>query len=1107
MTYTTHTPEVVVPDVQPSSVKPNQLVAALNVRLGMINQKGITSQGGNGTYRIPGNTEIVNDDLPAGQSWVVGACQDKPTGIIYFSLWNEDEDFNTIFKFTEPDTFEIVAQGSYLNFRQPVSPGAGFVEDYYVHMAYLQSGLLTFEDNLNEDRVINPTVAIAGGVYPDPIPSWMLAQLHRPPAFSPLLYGVSGDAESVPSYISDTIPKPITDVSAQGYQFGYNYGYIGNIESRISPPSIVNWNNGPYLLIPEEEFLVYMGDGTTANPYIEYVKFYYRLGNTGNWNQFRKINNETGNWLVNPATTPAVAAGNYFGLILPDMDALTPTGGTSAAALNLVDGVPIRSKGTIPAENKLVKWYPTFGYDFETPELPTITTPTTTDYVDAPDRNYRYFPPMVYKVEMAGAYRDLEGRVIGAFSWGTKTLPKPGTYIANLSNIIFTGGEPPSFFDSATWQDVVNYFMGDLYAQIDAKDAPYISIEPPAVALDSNVATVELLIRPRQNITQFMRTLCRPWFIYGNPDQGFKLIEDNQFETVTIDGIQFSYYGIGFMFNSGEPINFSNEQNYHIQVRGQTLPYSGSVIASAYTFDFDQDFEITDTLGNILISRQPYSNTATTPPAFAMSLFGFNGWDDNGETKGFWQIIADVLLYSETETPGNTWNEVPSVIWTKEQYEAQEVRNYYGDSFWTAEEKETSGYYYSPVYKSNAAGSPGLDTFGANLGIIQWTGQFIAMAMTGIYVEFWDSDIGSAVALNSEPKRTTRAKGLIRGGEYLPDTEINNQFVFDPIDVSQVNGNVGSITRVGVLSPGTSTGDNLYCICQSGSEIIFLGKTQIQSTSGEGDIALSTSLFGSHNTQPLSYGAFSQREVVFTGEGMAFYFDRVNNVFVQLSLAGQDPVSMQQFFVSDMADMGDPNQPTKHGAIGWDPLYTEVVYAELAEGFAYNAQQKKYQGKRTYGETLFTEMFQFSSQGTFFKQLYGFSNGKLYRFNVGTQFNGEDFTAKMRLVSVPGSQNHDFLRVQYLAGNSSIVHKWNMNLRTSNSKESTLVASDFKDRKQYFEASVKRDINEAGGKYGGAIMDGMWMLVELEDFDSTNKSLTFVRIGSNNSLTDGNNGG
>jgi len=86
MTYTTHTPEVVVPDVQPSAVKPNQLVAALNVRLGMINQKGITSQGGNGTYRIPGNTEIVNDDLPAGQSWVVGACQDKPTGIIYFPL-------------------------------------------------------------------------------------------------------------------------------------------------------------------------------------------------------------------------------------------------------------------------------------------------------------------------------------------------------------------------------------------------------------------------------------------------------------------------------------------------------------------------------------------------------------------------------------------------------------------------------------------------------------------------------------------------------------------------------------------------------------------------------------------------------------------------------------------------------------------------------------------------------------------------------------------------------------------------------------------------------------------------------------------------------------
>jgi len=1113
MQFTKHFPDSVVPDLDPKAVKTNQLIYALNVRIGVINPRGVAAQQGAGTYRRPGNTEIENTDLPSGQSWCVGACQDKPTGIIYFSLWNEDPDFHTIFKFVEPDVFTIVAQGSYLNFSQPIDPdGDDFIEDYYVHMEYLQSGLLTFEDNKNEDRVINPAVAIAGGVYPDPIPDWMLAQLHRPPAFAPLLYGVSGDSESTVDYISGTVPKPISDIQLQGYQFGYNYGYLGNIESRISEPSIVNWNNGPYLLIPEEEFLTYMGDGTTANPYIEYVKFYYRIGNTGNWNQFQKIANTTGNWLVNPATTPAVAAGNYFGLILPDMESLTPIGGTSAAALNLIDGVPIRSKGSVPAENKLVKWYPTFGYDFTPPSIPDVMVVSDNrDVNDMVDQSYRIFPPIDYRVDLAEVFRDIGGRVIGTRSLGTFTVPKPNDYTVDQDDQVGITN-----FDTATWQQVVDYpnlnpgpdpGLYNYNSTIDARGSGRIRIEPTAATLPDEVDTVHLIVRPRIAVTMFKRSLVRPFFVYGDENIGFRYFLDNVLESYVIDGITFSFYGFAFLFSSGDGINFSTEQNFYIQVRGQTLPKfnPAGFSKSTYIFDTDIQFKITGQEGLFLLSKQPFTGASPSGDAQWLSAFGFDS-GDNGTVKGFFHSILDITLYSKTQTQPILWNQIPTVGWTRDQYLANDILYYYGDSYFTADEKHFSPYLNTAniYYQSDGGGTATQIDY--SLGNIVWQGYFGSMNLNGIFLEEWDSDQGNAVAINSEPKQTTRTKGLIRGEEYLPDTQVNNQFVFDPINVSQVNGNIGSITRVGVLAPGTSTGDNLYCICQSGSEIIFLGKTQIQSTTGEGDIAVSTSLFGSHNTQPLSYGAFSQREVVFTGEGMAFYFDRINNVFVQLSLAGQDPVSMQQFFVSDMADMGNANEPLKHGAIGWDPLYTEAVYVEANEGFAYNAGQKKYQGLLSIGETLFTEMFQFSSQRVFSKQLFGFAGGRLFKFNDGNQFNGEDFTAKMKLVSVPGNQNHDFVKAQYLAGNSGGQHQWNMFLATSNGKESSLDGTDFRDRKQYFEASIKRNEDE-GGKYTGAIMDGMWMKVLLEDFDNNAKSLTFVGIGVMSSLTDGNHGG
>jgi len=1115
MIQTTHTPTEVIPDLAPKAVKPNQLVAALNMRVGLTNPLGQTDEQDTtlpediGCYRIAGNVKIYNNAiLPSGQNYVVGSCKDIVSGRIFYSVWNEDPAFNTQFQYTPSiSDFQIIDQGAHLNFRQPVNPDlSGYVANYYVHMEYLVSGLLTYEDGLNEDRVIDPALAIAG-FYDTPIPSWVLAQLHRPPAIPLDIYGEFEVNTTFAGYIAITNPKPVDGVVNQGYQFGYNYGYKGNIESRISEPSIVNWNNGPYLIVPDYEFTNYITNGASQpNPYIEYVKFYYRIGNTGEWNLFRKVSNEISEWLLNPATVPSIAAGYYFGFILPDMDELVPIGGLSGGALNPVDGIPINSRGSVPANNRLIKWYLRFGYNLVFPTAPTVAVanyPSPTAEATWNNlRKWRINPPIEYKVDLAEVFKDEGGRVMGTRSLGAHIIPKPDTYIIDLQDIV---DDDPSFnFDGKPWATVVDYFRAPsppLFAansSIDANNAKVVSITPTAVSMDSKVASVGLIVRPHIPINSFTRTLCRPFWVYESAGS-FRLFLNQPQASIEIDSVAYAFYGFGFMFNSGEGINFDSSQELYLEVRGQTLPSDIVFVDGvAYEFNTTTKFKITDQQGEVLISRQPYA--FATSDDFWITSYDTTPPRPYGSTTGYYQIILDVILYNKTSSDAAGWVMATDVNWTRAQYLASENRMYNGDSFFTSDQKFTSGYTNADVFYQHSPGDIRQITW--SLGLLSWTGYFGSMNLNGIYQPAWDSDQGSAVALNPNPKETTRTKGLIHGQQYLPDTEIDNTFVFDPGDTSQIDGNIGAVVRVGILSAGTTSGDNIYCLCEAGSEIRFLGKIQQTASTGEGVQSLSTNVFGNANTQPNAYGIQSQKQAVFTQEGMAFYFDEINNVFVQLSLAGQDPISLQQSFASDM------RQVANRGCIGYDPFFGEIVFAapgiDGRAGFAYNWRIKKYQGKRTYGVTEgdFTEMFEFSVSPGGERQIFAFVNGEIFIQNAGPQMNAGEYDSSVTLVSVPGTQNHDFLQMQYYNGADN---DWDVLITTSTQKQTTLTQSDFKDRKRYFEAAIKRNINSTGTKFGGGVVDGMWAKVKLSNVGGGANSITFVRIGSINSLTDGNN--
>jgi len=1102
---THHEPFGVYPDVAPEKQTTDMAKSATNIRM-----NPAPPDGGQSRTRVLPNEEVPNPLLPdTGVNWNVGPQKNNTTGQQYAFNYNS-LGLHAIYRFSEPDTWEVIIEDPLLNFKQRQDPLADdYVKDYVVNSLYHPSGLLLWQDGINEDRVINVERGIrtyAGeltDVYQLPIQDWVLAQLHLPPKMGLQIYGVNGDANSTFDYISNTVPKPLADVPLRSFQFGANWGFMDDIESRICEPSIVNWNNQAYIIVPDQVFYNFMGNGnyetstppTAPNPYIKYMKFYYREGNTNDWILFKKIDNTLDNWLNiptdNPQTVPPIATGYQFGFILPDLQSLTPIGGVSAAALALVDGVPLTSKGTTYGDSRLLKWSTKSG---RTLALPTATITPESETTITADSKARSFPPIRCKLDFGLRSEDNRGRVIGSNFIGTETLAVPASYDVDIQDI--RTADPGFDFENATWEEVVDFLPdppgGVLRSMHDVYRLRYDFT--PSGTLADGIEMVRLISRNHYQFSQFLRTQSRPYFIFkgGNEGSLVAFLDTGQGYNVTVDGIAYSFYGIGFEMGSAPPINFSTEQNYYITVRG----YVHSILTTDLTgrvpiqlLDSGTEYKVTDQLGSILVCKLPSPNILDQRTSFSVLNYSDQG------TPGPWiHCLADIVLYSKVPSPTNLYNVDTAVVWTRDEWNDGLVRSYYGDSFLTTDQKS-----YFAASRQVFSGIPtggDINLILYNLAKIDWTGTFGCTAMTGIYVEFWDSDIGSGGELQSEPQEVFLEQGMIHGEQYLLGSKINNMFVFNPLNRSQVTGDIGALISVQIVAFGSGTGDNIYCICTAGSEVRFLAKIQQTASNGEQVMSLSTNVFGNENTQPWRIGVQSQMEVVNTGEGQVFHFDRVKKVLMQITLGGQDPISMQQFQVSDMATFDGP------GAMGYDPLYREIVYAcQAGGGFAYNFQTKKYQGFRTYGVSNITEGFSFGASEGIGKLMYGYSKGKLFRFNAATNpqlINGEPYSTEIIIISNPGVpllKNYASVRYYSLAGKV-----WKAFIRNPAGRESHIPKDEFDEYATYFKGSIMCDVNSDGGQEDGDIINGAWAEVTISDDTSTPKDLTFIEVGFTPSL-------
>jgi hypothetical protein len=1051
-------PVVVSPDKDPFLIEKSEAIAALNVRLGNYNPKG-----GTGVRKVLGNLLIANPYLPAGTNKVIGGTKD-PAGRLLYLNWNSNGNhaiycYNPSIDPFISIAFQLVLQGTPLD---------GLTSTMKVSMAFDNGYLIWNSKDIEEPRQIDVDRGINTYLSPQrspyyllPIAPWETFRIQRVPKVP--LEAIT----SFPYDVYNFIPKPNPLATDQGYQFTYNYEFINNIEGRLGPPTRPFWNQSDRdftLRIPSSEYPFLRRSGQT-NSYIVAIRYYFRVGNTGEWTYFKRILN--------------TASGNNIDITFKDFSTLSAIGVPSVAALLGADGIARRVDDSIFADSRIVDARLITGHAFDLPTATVTVEPQDNIFT----RGLMSFAPLnTQTVETALVFFDAQDRIIGGRINTPQVLTRTDQVYINLGTI---NSANPEFFDSdKNFQQVWNYFS--INSNQDTKNNPAIKITPTGAALPSVVAKVMLATKPQKGYSIFLRTQCRVYPLY---QWGEEIVitgnTTNEFFTTTSPTKQWRFYGIAFEFVSGQPINFSTEQNYYIEVRGITGGTTGEA-ATGNAF-FRKSFKITEQIGSLLVARPKYSEIGVLTFSFITVSGGSNVESYN--LANFSQRIADIVIYSK-DNSDKPWQLVPSVSWNAAEW-GTTAQYYYGDAYATQDEKTLETSITRNMFYSTVDGQEFYITdFGPGLSLIDCQGTFASMNLNGIYQESWDSNVGNIISIDENPVEKNLLSFTRHGEQYLLGTQINNIFTFNPLNEDHTQSQLGPITKVVLLGINDANGNNLYYICENGVEMVFLGRTQQVGTDGNSVMSLSTKVFGSHNVLRLPYGAQSKTDVTTTDSGVVFYVDNKRKILVQISGNGQDPISIQKGFQSDIRLIGNES------VIGFDPLYKEVLVTSAGFGLAYNMKDDSYQGFRNFGPKN-NELFLWNSLGNQ-QKMFGFSGGDLYEYNVGVMFFAQPIEIILDMI-VKG--NPDMLK---RAGCMEIMSTENStfdvellsytSLPNGVPNKTRIAASEFKLSEGNQFAVFKNSILSTGGKFNGLPMHGYMYKLTLSSIDSLDKQLSFIKF-------------
>jgi hypothetical protein len=1092
-----HRIDRVNPDVDDRVIKPNEARSATNLRFGA----SVEDTNLSGGILITGN-EQIQYAIPAGDNLVVGVMDDFEAQVVYFALYNSNNNHG-IYRIKGSDnSIDRIVSGEWLNFTVTMN----------VSMAAID-GKLYWTDNLNQPRMVNVekgvrTQKLVDGItpqvdtYPLPTEEWFYTQIKRQPG---LPLEVTPQPEKNLDWISETGLNKSPNKTGQ--QYSYYYIYDNNEESRLAPYSVNTYGySNITLTIPPQEYNVFLAGRNV----VKYIVFVIRYGNDSPWNLIDTIdNNDTFNGSYVLSSTVRIGKG------------AVSTNITNAR----FDSVPLVSISNEIAQNKInhgnyiIDYSQLDGIELEVNIQRMLNVPADSTVDRDPKRTF--VPWGEYRVGLE--FVDTYGRTIPIKYY--KQIQMPLHYAIQQTYAKEGNPEPV-------------YRLGDKGFLSDF-DYNRFAVEFKIKGdLPEWVAKVNVVKTKCLNITSYNRTMANVYFWYSDAAGNNVLVYGSRNNPVqpeinwsTLYNSDYSerlqIKGIAFELSMNEPFVFNNSGNQYVYIYNNHL---ASNIYGDYSISADPvKFKVSAQDGRFVYVRNQgntysFPNASSdydyllpsdliSPAAITGSGYGSNTGNANlNKQSSYYPLFYEIAFtYEPSEASDSTFYGTEIAI-TKEDYNSGRDSNgyyngwLYGDFYMcTINKRRNPSTTSCKIYNPGLPGVTNQSLTNVMLDLNQnynLSGTVISINPIDNNLQNWDFTIGQENTEYSVNQRAQRFPSNITFSDPLiQGTQINGLNKFNSVDFRQApleNGPIAALvtTNATQREPGV-----LLAIGTYGISSFYYDSIQLTNVDGESNITTTDKYLASQRPLLGQMGCSQPASITRTPLSTVYWWSDIVNDFVRYTNAGLEKLGTTYSFgnllrrnlYKSTSVVSTYDQVTDEVSV-WDRTHP---YYTLSERF------KTFQGEREYTLNgisperaigLATKQFQFVNGSVWVTDINSLSAVDNFWF-------GEYKNPSVNIVSNESAavvKQWNQVKVFGPKPISTILQSGEIdNAETLIQLESYILPKWYIERKGDWEAAIRRAADSSGNVLAGKLMESR-ILYSIFAFDATRfRKLNFIEIKSN----------
>ncbi len=361
---------------------------------------------------------------------------------------------------------------------------------------------------------------------------------------------------------------------------------------------------------------------------------------------------------------------------------------------------------------------------------------------------------------------------------------------------------------------------------------------------------------------------------------------------------------------------------------------------------------------------------------------------------------------------------------------------------------------------------------------------------------------GRAFVIDEYAKETYYPTLIRYSGEYEQGTNINKTNRFDPANLDEYDRQKGDIQRFKIRGQQLKVFQNRAC------GVVPVLQNVLQTADGGSVVSQSSEILNSIQYYQGDYGIGEQYCSLASSASADYFTDPILGCQVRLAADGMTSISetyKAHFFLTDkITKYQKTDNADKFGNGGYAKVLG--VYDAFEEEFITVMQGS--------GSTITDYTFGFSEPRNAYSAFYDYNpewiavagnlvvswkNGELWAHNNTTayaNFYGVQQTPSIKLIFNQSPSVKKHYNTLTTLGNTTWVAPLTSDIVTNMNNNSKLLSTDFKIKDDKYHASFKRDINSVGGLYGGKVLKGSWLELNLKATNPQNLvDLYYAELG------------